>query len=118
MFFFEDFSGQRTLTEAKVVPHGKVVDNTLLRHIFRAAWFPARAWQVIVVPIVLTLWSGQLPVQSRVILAQIFRYQTERVKTELEMRVYEPIVRRKCSVFFRFNDNIRCSQIDNCIVDV
>ena len=49
--FFEDFSRLRALTEPKVVPYGRVVDKTLLRHVFSAVMFPGRAWHVIVVPI-------------------------------------------------------------------
>ena len=32
------------------LPYGMVVDNILLRHVFSAVLFPARAWDVIVVP--------------------------------------------------------------------
>ena len=60
---FEDFSRLRTLTEPRVVPYGKVVNNTLLRLIFTAVVFLARGWQLILVPIDLSLWSGQLPAQ-------------------------------------------------------
>ena len=38
------FSALRALREAKVVPYATVVDNTLLKHVFRAVRFPARAW--------------------------------------------------------------------------
>ena len=69
--FFKDFWRLRALTEPKMVPYGRVVDNTLLRHVFSAVVIPARAWHVIEVPIGLTLWSGQLPPQLHVILAQI-----------------------------------------------
>ena len=48
--FFGIFSRQRALTEPKVVPYGRVLDNTLLRHVFSAVVFPTRAWHVIVVP--------------------------------------------------------------------
>ena len=71
--FFEDFSVLTALTEPEVVPYGNVVDNTLLRLVFSAVVFPARAW--IVIPIGLALWSGQLPPQLQVILAQILHYQ-------------------------------------------
>ena len=57
---FVDFSRLRALTEPKVVPYGRVVDNKLLRHAFSAVVFPARAWHVIVVPIGLTLWAGAI----------------------------------------------------------
>ena len=33
MYLFEDSSGLRTLTGAKVAPYGRAVDNTLLRHV-------------------------------------------------------------------------------------
>ena len=49
--FFDVFSGLRALTESKVVPYGSVLNNTLLRHVFSAVVFPARAWRVIVIPI-------------------------------------------------------------------
>ena len=61
--FFKDFSRLRALTELKMVPYGRVLDNTLLRHAFSAVVIPARAWHVIEIPIGLTLWSGQLPPQ-------------------------------------------------------
>ena len=44
----------RGLTEAKVVPYGKVLHNALLRHVFSILVLPARARHVIVVPIGLT----------------------------------------------------------------
>ena len=44
LFFFTDFSGLTAHRKAKVVPYGTVVDNTLLKHVFRAVRFPARAW--------------------------------------------------------------------------
>ena len=56
LYVFEDFSTLRALTGPKVVRYDKVVDNTLLGHVL----FPRRAWHAIVVPIGLTLWSGQL----------------------------------------------------------
>ena len=56
--FFDDRSRLRTLTEPKVVSDGRVVDNTLLRHVFSAVVLPARAWHVLVVPIGLTLASA------------------------------------------------------------
>ena len=75
-YVFEDFSRLRALTEPKVVPYGRVLDNILLRHVFSAAVFSAKAWHVIVVPKGLTLWPEQLPPQLHVILAQIFFYYT------------------------------------------
>ena len=33
IMFFNDFSGLRALREAKVVLHGTVVDNALLKHV-------------------------------------------------------------------------------------
>ena len=50
--FFEVFSRLTALTEPIVVPDGtgRVLDNTLLRHVFSAVVFPARAWHMIVVP--------------------------------------------------------------------
>ena len=48
--FFEVFSRLRALTEPKVVPYDRVLDNILLRHVFSTAVFPARARCVIVVP--------------------------------------------------------------------
>ena len=57
--FFKDFSRLRALPEPKMVPYGRMVDNTLLRHVFSAVVIPARAWHAIEVPIGLTLWSGQ-----------------------------------------------------------
>ena len=66
--FFEDFSTLRAFTEPKVAPYARVVDNTLLGHVFM---FPARAWHAIVVPVGLTSWSGQLPPQLHVSLGQI-----------------------------------------------
>ena len=45
--FFKDLSRLRALTELKMVPYGRVVDNTLLRHVFSAVVIPARAWHVI-----------------------------------------------------------------------
>ena len=35
--FFEDFSGLRALTEAEVVPYGRILDNVLLRYVL-AQW--------------------------------------------------------------------------------
>ena len=75
MYIVEDFSGVRALTEVKVVPYGRVVDNTLIRHTFRAVGYPARVWHGIVVPIDFASWSMQLPPQLHVILAQILHYQ-------------------------------------------
>ena len=67
--FFEDFSRLRLHSEPKVIPYSRVADNTLLRHIFGAMVFPARAsWHVIVVPIGLTIWSWQLPSKFHMIL--------------------------------------------------
>ena len=40
---FNDFSGLRALREAKMVPYGMVVDNALLKHVFRAVRFSVRA---------------------------------------------------------------------------
>ena len=34
--FFEVLSRLRALTEPKMVPYGRVLDNTLLRHVFSA----------------------------------------------------------------------------------
>ena len=48
--FFEDFSGLRAFTEPKVVPYGRFLDNTLLKHVFSPVVFPARACHVIEVP--------------------------------------------------------------------
>ena len=56
---FNDFSRPRALEGPKVVRYGRVVNNTLLRHVFSAVMFPRRVWHVIVVPMGLTLWSGQ-----------------------------------------------------------
>ena len=39
----EDFSRLRALTELKVVSYDRVVDNTLLRHVFSEVLFLARA---------------------------------------------------------------------------
>ena len=75
LYAFRGFSRLRALTEPKVVQYGRVLDNTLFRHVFSAVVFPARAWHVIVVPIGLTLWVWQLPTQLHVILAQILRYK-------------------------------------------
>ena len=72
---FKDFSRLKALTEPKMVPYGRMVDNTLLRHAFSALVTPGRAWHVIEAPISLTLWSGQLPPQLHVILTQILRCQ-------------------------------------------
>ena len=52
--FFKDFSRLRALTEPKMVPYGRVVDNTLLRHVLSAVVIPGRVWHVIEVPIGLT----------------------------------------------------------------
>ena len=70
--FFKDLR-LKALTGPKVVPNGRVADDTMLWHVFRAVMFPGRAWHVIVVPIGLTLWSGQLSAQLHVISAQILR---------------------------------------------
>ena len=51
---FKNFSRLRALTEPKMLSYGKMVDNSLLRHVFSAAVIPARAWHVIEVPIGLT----------------------------------------------------------------
>ena len=51
---FQGFIDTESTSETKVVPYGRVVDNTLLRHFFSAAVFPAREWHAIVVPIGLT----------------------------------------------------------------
>ena len=53
--FFENFSRLRGLTEPKMVPYSRIVDNTLLRYVFSAVVITARAWRVIEVPIGLTL---------------------------------------------------------------
>ena len=71
--FFEDFSRLRALTGPKVVPYDRVVDTALLRHVFSAVMFAGIAWRVIVIPIGLTLWPGQLSPQVYMILAQILR---------------------------------------------
>ena len=42
---------------------------------FSAVVLPSKAWHVIVFPTGLALWSGQLPPQLHVILAQIRRYK-------------------------------------------
>ena len=52
--FFKDFSRLRALTEPKMDTIGRMVDNTLLRHVFSVVVIPARAWHVIEVPIGLT----------------------------------------------------------------
>ena len=55
--------------------------NALLRDVFSAVMFPARAWPVIVVPMIgLALWSRQLPSWLHVIFAQILRYKTEELR--------------------------------------
>ena len=69
--FFKDFWSLRALTEPKMVPYGRVVDNALLRHVFSAVVIPARASHVIEAPIGVALWSGQLPPQWHLNLAQI-----------------------------------------------
>ena len=69
--FFKELSRLRTLTKPKVVPYGRMVDNTSLRYVFSEVVVPARAWHVIEVPIGLILWSGQLPPPLHVILAEI-----------------------------------------------
>ena len=68
------------LIKPKEVPYGRVVDNKLLRHVLSTVVFPARAWHVIIVFLGLTLWSGQLPPQLHVILAQMLRYQSCGIK--------------------------------------
>ena len=73
--FFENSSGLRALTEAKLVAYGRAGDNTLLRHVQSTVVFSERAWNIIVFPIRLALWSEQLRPQLHVILAQVFRYQ-------------------------------------------
>ena len=78
--FFKDFSKLRALTEPKMVPYARVVDNTLLRNVFSAVVMPARAWHMIEVPIGLTLWSRQLPPPLHEILAHILRYQNLGIK--------------------------------------
>ena len=75
VYVFQGFLRLRALTEPKMVRYGRVVDSTLLRHVFSAVVIPVRVWHVIEVPIGLTLWSGQLPPQLHVILAQILCYQ-------------------------------------------
>ena len=55
MYVLKDFSRLRTLTEPKMVPYGRVVDNTLLRHVFSVVVIPGRACHVIEVSIGLTL---------------------------------------------------------------
>ena len=56
--FLEDFLGLRVLTEAKAVSYDRFVNNTLLGYALSAVRFQATAWQVIVIPIGLTSWSG------------------------------------------------------------
>ena len=51
VMFFKDFSRLRALTELKGVPYGRVMDYTLVRYVFSAVVFPARAWHMILVPI-------------------------------------------------------------------
>ena len=50
--FSRIFSRLRALTEPRVIRYGMVVDNTLLRHVFSAVVFPARAWRVIPIGLV------------------------------------------------------------------
>ena len=78
--FFLDFSKLRALTDSRVVYIVCQDRGRVLRHACGAVGFPARAWQVIVVPIGLTLWSEQLPSQMHVILALSFRYQNQGIK--------------------------------------
>ena len=59
--FSEVFSRLRALTVLKVVPYGRVFDNTLLRHIFSPVVFPATAWHVIMVSICLTSQDNEQP---------------------------------------------------------
>ena len=50
--FFEVFSRLRALLNRKCyLPYARVLDNTLLRHVFNAVVCPTKAWHVIVVPI-------------------------------------------------------------------
>ena len=44
--FFKDLSRLRALTKSKMAPYGRVVDNTLLRHVFSAVVIPAKARHV------------------------------------------------------------------------
>ena len=80
MYIFEDFSGLTARREAKVVPYGRVVDNTLFRHDFSSVELSASAWHVTVVPMCLTLWlgPGQSPPRLHVILARFLATKTER----------------------------------------
>ena len=64
--FFNDSSGLRALRDAKVVPYGTVVDNTLLKHVFRAVWFPARACHHV-------LRSHGLDIMARAVAATVAR---------------------------------------------
>ena len=81
--FFEDISRLKALTEPKVLPCGRTVDNTLLRRVFSTLGYPARACHVIAVPTHLTLWSGQLS-QLHVAFAQILRCQNVENSRELD----------------------------------
>ena len=66
----------RKLTEAKMVPCGRVVDTTLPGSVFSAVGFPRRARYAIVATIGLTLQSGQLPPHLHVTLAQFLCHQS------------------------------------------
>ena len=45
--FFKDFPRMIGLTEPKMVPYGRMVDNASLGHVFGAVVIPGRAWHVI-----------------------------------------------------------------------
>ena len=85
--FFNDFSGLRALREAKVVPYGTVVDNALLKYIFRAVRFPARAWHHV-------LRSHGLDIMARAVAATVARdhgsdsslLKLREISKELELR--------------------------------
>ena len=61
----DDFSALRAFIGMKLVQYGRVVDYTLLWHAFTAMEFSARVWHVILIPIGLTLWSGQWLLAAR-----------------------------------------------------
>ena len=44
-----DFSGLRALTKVKAISYGRLVDKTLLRHVFNVVSFLARTWHAIAV---------------------------------------------------------------------
>ena len=65
--FFENFSGMRTFTEAKAVPHGGVVDNALFRLFFLARWGSDREGATYVIG------SHRLNIMVRAIAATVAR---------------------------------------------